>query len=118
MSKRKEALMALSDWTTLAIAGSVAVVAAAAVLRRLSRPLTFAHHWQRYGNFAVFDALVGVGLKRLAKPGRLQLAVYITLRKVPPESAVGDAEAADRAALTRPARSVAADEPRLSPAET
>ena len=113
--------MALSDWTTLAIAGSVAVVAAAAVLRRLSRPLTFAHHWQRHGDFVVFDALLGVGLKRLAKPGRFQLAVYFTMRKVPLESGAGGAEAADRAAgadRTRPARAVAADEPRLSPAET
>ena len=96
--------MALSDWTTLAIAGGVAVVAAAAILRTLSRPLTFAHHWQRQGDFAVFDALVGFGLKRRAKPGRLQLAVYVTLRKVPLESGEGDAEAADRAARTRPAR--------------
>ena len=83
--------------------------------------MTFAHHWQRHGDFAVFDALVGVGLKRLAKPGRLQLAVYVTLRKVPLESCAGDAEAGDRAAgadRTRPARSVTADEPRLSPAET
>src|ERR1700740_1623145 len=80
---RKEAMMALSDWTTLAIAGGVAVTAAAAILRTMSRPLTFAHHWQRQGDFAVFDALLGVGLKRPAKPGRLQLAVYVTLRKVP-----------------------------------
>ena len=113
--------MALSDWTTLAIAGGVAVVSAAAVLRTLSRRLTYAHHWQRHGNFAVFDALVGVGLKRRTKPGRLQLAVYVTLRKVPLESGEGATEAADRAAgadRTRPARAVAADKPRLSPAET
>ncbi len=113
--------MALSDWTTLAIAGGVAVAAAAAILRTMSRPLTFAHHWQRQGDFAVFDALLGVGLKRRAKPGRLQLAVYVTLRKVPLESSEGEPEAADRAAgadRTRPARTVAADEPRLSPAET
>jgi hypothetical protein len=114
-------MMALSDWTTLAIAGGVAVTAAAAILRTMSRPLTFAHHWQRQGDFAVFDALLGVGLKRPAKPGRLQLAVYVTLRKVPLESSEGEPEAADRAAgadRTRPARTVAADEPRLSPAET
>ncbi len=98
--------MALSDWTTLA---------AAAIRRTLSRPLTFAHHWQRQGDFAVFDALLGVGLKRVAKPGSLQLAVYVTLRKVPLESGEGDTEAAAR---TRPARAVAADKPRLSPAET
>jgi hypothetical protein len=110
--------MALSDWTTLAIAGGATVVAAAAILRTLSRPLTFAHHWQRQGDFAVFDALLGFGLKRLAKPGSLQLAVYVTLRKVPLESGEGDAEAVDRTARTRPARAVAADEPRLSPAET
>src|ERR1700675_4940592 len=112
---RKEAMMALSDWTTLAIAGGVAVAAAAAIMRTMSRPLTFAHHWQRQGDFAVFDALLGVGLKRPAKPGRLQLAVYVTLRKVPLESSEGNAAGADR---TRPARTVAADEPRLSPAET
>jgi hypothetical protein len=110
--------MTLSDWTTLAIAGGVAVGAAAAVARTLSRPLTFAHHWQRQGDFAIFDALVGVGLKRAAKPGRLQLAVYVTLRKVPLESGEGDAEAADRADRTRSPRAVAADKPRLSPAET
>ena len=107
--------MALSDWTTLAIGGGVAVVAAAAILRTMSRPLTFAHHWQRRGDFAVFDALLDVGLKRRTKPGRLQLAVYVTLRKVPPESGEGNA---DEAARRRPARTVAADEPRLSPAET
>jgi hypothetical protein len=107
--------MAMSVWTPLTIAGGVAVVAAAAILRTLSRPLTFAHHWQRQGDFAVFDALVGVGLKRLAKPGRLQLAVYVTLRKVPLESGDGAAEAADRATRTRPAGAVAADERRLSP---
>ena len=89
--------MALSDWTILAIGGGVAVVATAAILRTLSRPLTFAHHWQRQGDFAVFDALLGVGLKRRTKPGRLQLAVYVTLRRVPPESGEGAAEAADRA---------------------
>jgi hypothetical protein len=114
-------MMALSDWTTLAIAGGVAVVAAAAILRTMSRPLTFAHHWQRQGDFAVFDALLGVGLKRLAKPGRLQLAIYVTLRKFPLESGEGEPEPVDRAAgadRTRPARAVAADEPRLSPAET
>jgi hypothetical protein len=113
-------MMALSDWTTLAIGGGVAVVAAAAILRTMSRPLTFAHHWQRQGDFAVFDALIGVGLKRLAKPGRLQLAVYVTLRKVPLELEFGqgDNEPADGAARTRPARAVAADKPRLSPAET
>jgi hypothetical protein len=113
--------MAMSDWTTLAIAGGAAVAAAAVILRTMSRPLTFAHHWQRQGDFAVFDALLGVGLKRPAKPGRLQLAVYVTLRKVPLESSEGEPEAADRAAeadRTRPARTVAADEPRLSPAET
>jgi hypothetical protein len=110
---RKEAMMALSDWTTLAIGGGVAVVAAAAILRTMSRPLTFAHHWQRRGDFAVFDALLGVGLKRRTKPGRLQLAVYVTLRRVPPESGEGGAEADDRAP-----RTVAADKPRLSPAET
>ena len=110
--------MALSDWTTLAIGGGVAVVAAAAILRTMSRPLTFAHHWQRQGDFAVFDALLGVGLKRLAKPGRLQLAVYVTLRKVPQESGEADAETADRAARARPARAAAVDKPRLSPAET
>ena len=113
--------MALSDWTTLAIGGGVAVVATAAFLRTMSRPLTFAHHWQRQGDFAVFDALLGVGLKRPAKPGRLQLAVYVTLRKVPLESSEGNADEAARAAgadRTRPARTVAADEPRLSPAET
>src|ERR1700735_348288 len=118
---RKEAMMALSDWTTLAIAGGVAVTAAAAILRTMSRPLTFAHHWQRQGDFAVFDALLGVGLKRPAKPGRLQLAIYVTLRKFPLESSKGEPEAADgsaRAARTRTARTVAADEPRLSPAET
>jgi hypothetical protein len=114
-------MMAMSDWTTLAIAGGAAVAAAAVILRTMSRPLTFAHHWQRRGDFAVFDALLGVGLKRLAKPGRLQLAVYVTLRKVPLESSEGEPEAADRAAgadRTRPARTVAADKPRLSPAET
>ena len=107
--------MALSDWTILAIGGGVAVVATAAILRTLSRPLTFAHHWQRRGDFTVFDALFGVGLKRVAKPGRLQLAVYVTLRKVPLETGEGDAEASDR---TRPARAIAADKRRLSPAET
>ena len=113
--------MALSDWTTLAIGGGGAVVAAAAILRTLSRPLTFAHHWQRQGDFAVFDALLGVGLKRPAKPGRLQLAVYVTLRKVPLESSEGEPEADNRATgadRTRPARTVAADEPSLSHAET
>jgi hypothetical protein len=108
-------MMALSDWTTMAIAGGVAVTAAAAILRTMSRPLTFAHHWQRQGDFAVFDALLGVGLKRPAKPGRVQLAVYVTLRKVPLESSEGDA---DEAARTRSARAVAADKPSLSPAET
>jgi hypothetical protein len=51
----------------------------------------------------------------------LQLAIYVTLRKFPLESSEGEPEAADRAAgadRTRPARTVAADEPRLSPAET
>jgi hypothetical protein len=115
---RKEAMMALSDWTTLAIGGGVAVVAAAAILRTMSRPLTFAHHWQRQGDLTVFDALLGVGLKRRTKPGRLQLAVYVTLRKVPPEAVEGDTEAEDRAARTHPARAVAGEEPRLSPAET
>ena len=110
--------MALSDWTTLAIGGGVAIVAAAAILRTMSRPLTFAHHWQREGDFTVFDALLGVGLKRRAKPGRLQLAVYVTLRKVPSESGGDDTEAADGAARTRPARAVAEDKPRLSAAET
>src|ERR1700734_1813404 len=108
---RKEAMMALSDWTPLAIAGGVAVAAAAAIRRTMSRPLTFAHHWQRQGDFAVFDALLGVGLKRPAKPGRLQLAVYVTLRKVPLESGEGDPEATGRGAgadRTRPARTVAA----------
>src|SRR3984957_6036200 len=95
---RKEAMMALTDWTTLAIAGGVAVVAAAAILRTMSRPLTFAHRWQRQGDFAVFDALLGVGVKSLARPGRLQLAVYVTLRKVPLESGEGASEAGDRAA--------------------
>jgi len=103
--------MALSDWTILAIGGGVAVVATAAILRTLSRPLTFAHHWQRRGDFTVFDALFGVGLKRVAKPGRLQLAVYVTLRKVPLDSE----GAADR---TRPARAIDANKRRLSPAET
>ena len=107
--------MALSDWTILAIGGGVAIVATAAILRTMSRPLTFAHHWQRRGDFAVFDALLGVGLKRRTKPGRLQLAVYVTLRKVPLDSCEGDAEAADR---TRPARAMAANKRRLSPAET
>jgi hypothetical protein len=115
---RKEAMMALSDWTTLAIGGGVAIVAAAAILRTMSRPLTFAHHWQREGDFTVFDALLGVGLKRRAKPGRLQLAVYVTLRKVPLESGRGDTEAAELPARTGRARAVAADKPRLSPAET
>src|ERR1700722_12681234 len=112
---RKEAMMALSDWTTLAIGGGVAVVAGAAILRKMSRPLTFAHHWQRQGDFTVFDALLGVGLKRRTKPGRLQLAVYVTLRKVPMESGEGDAETAERAA--RP-RAVATGKSHLSPAET
>jgi hypothetical protein len=111
-------MMALSDWTILAIAGGVAVVAAATMLRTLSRPLTFAHHWHRLDDFAVFDALFGVGLKRVAKPGRLQFAVYVTLRKVPLESGEGDAEAVDRPSRPSPARAIAADKPRLSPAET
>jgi hypothetical protein len=108
-------MMALSDWTTLAIGGGVAVAAAAAILRTMSRPLTFAHHWQRQGDFTVFDALLGIGLKRRTKPGRLQLAVYVTLRKVPMESGEGDTEAAERAA--RP-RAVATGKSHLSPAET
>jgi hypothetical protein len=48
----------------------------------------------------------------------LQLAVYVTFRKVPLESSEGEPEAADRAAgadRTRPARTVVADEPRLFP---
>ena len=114
--------MALSDWTTLAIAGGVAIAAAAVILRTMSRPLTFAHHWQRRGDFTVFDALLGVGLKRLAKPGRLQLAVYVTLRKVPlgiqRRRTRSRPTGPPRTNRTRPARSVAADEPRLSPAET
>src|ERR1700722_13608507 len=108
---RKEAMMALSDWTTLAIGGGVAVVAAAAILRTMSRPLTFAHHWQREGDFTVFDALLGVGLRRRAKPGRFQIAVDVTLRKVPLESGEGGTETAERPARTRRARAVAADTP-------
>ena len=110
--------MGLSDGTTLAIAGGVAVVVGAAALRMLALPFTFAHNWQRRGDFAVFDALFGVGLRRLAKPGRLQLAIYVTLRKVPLETGgEGDGRSvgADR---SRRVRAVAAGEPRLSPAET
>ena len=69
--------------------------------------MTMFRKMQGLGNdFAVFDALLGVGLKRRAKPGRLQLAVYVTLRKVPLESGQGDTEAAYRAARTRPVRAV------------
>jgi hypothetical protein len=112
---RKEAMMALWEWTILAIGGGVAVVVAAVILRTMSRPLTFAHHWQRKGDFAVFDARLGVGFKRPAKRGRLQLAVYFTMRKVPLESVEGETETAAR---SRPVRPVAADKSRLSPAET
>ena len=76
--------MAVSDWTNLAIAGS-AIGAAVLILRTLAGPVTSAGHWRRFGEISVYDALFSFGWKRFAKPGRLQLAIYVTLRKSPSE---------------------------------
>lgn len=93
--------MDLSDWTPLAIAGSAAIGGAALILRTRPRALTFARHWQRVGEFAVFDALFSVGLKPFAKPGRLQLAIYVTMRKLPSEA--GERQGCDADEGERPA---------------
>jgi hypothetical protein len=79
------ASMAVTDWTNLAIAGSAAILGAALILRTLSGPVTTVGHRQRFGEIAVYDAHLSLGLRRFPKPGRVQLAIYVTLRKSPLE---------------------------------
>ena len=84
--------MTPSDWTTLAIAGAVALSGAALVLGKLSGPVTLTGGWQRRGDFAVFDALFAFGLKRSARRQRLELKIYTTLKTSPLEPGDGQPE--------------------------
>ena len=73
--------MAVTDWANLAIAGSAVIGGGALILRTLSGPVTSVGHRERFGEIIVYDGLLSFGLRRFRKPGRLQLAIYVTLRK-------------------------------------
>ncbi len=77
--------MQLSNWTTMTVLFGAATGLAAAARRKLSLPLTISRHFQRVGEIDVSDLLVAVGLGRSRKRGKLEIALYLTVRRSPAE---------------------------------
>ena len=82
--------MRLSNWTSSTLFLGVAASLAAAA-RKLSPTLTISRHFQRVGEVDVSDLLVAFGPGRSKKRGRLEIALYLTVRRSPVEPKDGAA---------------------------